>query len=93
MTLPFANRAAAGQALAQRLKRMALSAPLVVLALPRGGARVAAVVEGGPPDIVLNDEAVSLEGGSRAYIEDEAKREVQEIARLREVCEKSEPPM
>ena len=54
---------------------------------------MAALVEGEPPDIALNDEAVSLEGVSRAYIEDEAKREVQEIARLREVCEKSERPM
>lgn len=50
------------------------------------------MVEGGPPDIVLSDETVSLEGVSRAYIEAEAKREVQEIARLREVGEKSEPP-
>ena len=51
------------------------------------------MVEGEPSDIVLNDEAVSLEGVSRAYIEAEAKCEVREIARLREVCEKSEPPM
>ena len=114
MTPLFANRAAAGQALAQQLKRMALSAPLVVLALPRGGVpvaaeiarvlqaplelllvrkigapwqpeyAVAAVVEGEPPDIVLNDEAVALEGVSRAYIDAEAKREVQEIARRRD---------
>ena len=76
-----------------------LQAPLELLLVHKIGApwqpeyAVAAVVEGGPPDIVLNDEAVSLEGVSRAYIEAEAKREVQEIARLREVCEKSEPPM
>ena len=57
------------------------------------------MVEGEPSDIVLNDEAVSLEGVSRAYIEAEAKCEVRsakcevrEIARLREVGEKSEPP-
>ena len=34
---------------------------------------MAALVEGEPPDIVLNDEAVSLEGVSRAYIEAEAE--------------------
>lgn len=39
--LPYANRQAAGIALAQALRRRALEGPLIVLGLPRGGVPVA----------------------------------------------------
>ncbi len=39
--LPYANRQAAGIALAQALRRRGLEGPLIVLALPRGGVPVA----------------------------------------------------
>ena len=41
---PFADRAAAGQALAERLASMRLAPPVVVLALPRGGVPIGAEV-------------------------------------------------
>ncbi len=44
MNPPFADRSAAGQALAERLLALQLRAPIVVLALPRGGVPVAAPV-------------------------------------------------
>lgn len=44
MTKPFADRRSAGLALAQRLQRLALPEPRVVLALPRGGVPVGAEV-------------------------------------------------
>ena len=44
MNPPFADRGAAGQALAERLLALQLRAPIVVLALPRGGVPVAAPV-------------------------------------------------
>ena len=52
----FENRAQAGRALARRLQAMALTPPLVVLALPRGGVPVAAEVAralGAPLDLLL----------------------------------------
>ena len=86
---PFADRRAAGRALAQVLAKKNLVAP-VVLALPRGGVPVAAeiasalgapldivlvrkigvpfqpelaaaaVVDGGDPEVVTNDDVISL---------------------------------
>lgn len=56
MNLPFADRRAAGRALAQRLLESKLRAPIVVLALPRGGVPVAAEVAralGAALDLVL----------------------------------------
>ena len=44
MSTRFADRAAAGRALGQRLLALHLPPPLVVLALPRGGVPVAAAV-------------------------------------------------
>jgi putative phosphoribosyl transferase len=113
MNKSFTNRAEAGRALAQRLAGMALAAPIVVLALPRGGVpigaevarvlkapldlllvrkigapwqrelAVAAVVDGQPPDIVLDDETMAMTGVDRAYVEAEAKSELREIERRR----------
>jgi putative phosphoribosyl transferase len=44
MSRPFADRAEAARALAQRLAAMHLAPPIVVLALPRGGVPIAAEV-------------------------------------------------
>jgi putative phosphoribosyl transferase len=116
MTIPerFADRRAAGRALAQALAKKDLAAP-VVLALPRGGVAVAAeiaralkapldivlvrkigvpfqpelaaaaVVDGGEPEIVTNEDVVKLAGVTSDYIEAEVKRELEEIERRRKV--------
>ena len=111
MSAAFADRASAGRALAQRLLRLALPAPIVVLALPRGGVpigaevaralaapldlllvrkigapwqrelAVAAVVDGQPPDVVLDDETMAATGVDRAYVDAEVAQELQEIER------------
>ena len=108
----FANRQAAGRALAKVLASKSL-VDQVVLALPRGGVAVAveiaqalkapldivlvrkigvpwqpelaaaAVVDGGEPEIVTNDEVVELAGVDRSYIDAAAKRELEEIERRR----------
>jgi len=113
MKKSFTNRTEAGRALAQQLAGMSLPAPIVVLALPRGGVpigaevarvlkapldlllvrkigapwqrelAVAAVVDGQPPDIVLDDETMAMTGVDRAYVEAEAKNELREIERRR----------
>ena len=44
MKTPFANRAEAGRLLAERLVALKLPTPRVVLALPRGGVPIAAIV-------------------------------------------------
>jgi len=44
MSAPFLNREEAGRALAARLLKMHFSQPVVVLALPRGGVPIAAIV-------------------------------------------------
>ena len=94
----FANRQAAGCALAGELTKRHLAGP-VVLALPRGGVPVAveiakalqapldlvlvrkigvpfqpelaaaAVVDGGEPEIVINEDVVGLAGLDRDYID------------------------
>jgi putative phosphoribosyl transferase len=109
----FANRRAAGRALAAELTKRRLIDP-VVLALPRGGVPVAvevasalkapldlvlvrkigvpfqrelaaaAVVDGGEPEIVVNEDVIGLAGLDRGYIEQEAKRELAEIERRRQ---------
>jgi putative phosphoribosyl transferase len=109
----FANRQAAGRALASVLKARHLVDP-VVLALPRGGVPVAvevakalkapldlvlvrkigvpfqpelaaaAVVDGGQPEIVFNEDVISLAGVERDYIDRQAKRELAEIDRRRQ---------
>ncbi|MBK6863966.1 MAG: phosphoribosyltransferase [Ideonella sp.] len=114
MKLPFADRATAARALAQRLAQMRLTPPVVVLALPRGGVpigaeiaralgaeldlvlvrklglpwqpelAVAALVDGDPPELVVDDEVQQMYGVARADIESQARRELAEIARRRE---------
>ena len=111
---PFADRRAAGRALAQVLVKKKLVAP-VVLALPRGGVPVAveiasalkapldivlvrkigvpfqpelaaaAVVDGGDPELVTNDDVIQIAGVSSADLETGVKRELEEIERRRSV--------
>ncbi|MEP7296441.1 MAG: phosphoribosyltransferase family protein [Burkholderiales bacterium] len=111
----FVDRADAGHRLAQRLMAMRWRAPVVVLALPRGGVPVAtevasalgaaldlllvrkigapwnpelalaALVDGDPPEIVLNDELSDLAGADRSHIEAEALRARSELERRRSV--------
>ena len=123
MSRAFADRTAAGQALAERLGQMGLSGPIVVLALPRGGVpigaavalalkapldlllvrkigapwqpelAVAAVVDGQPPDIVVDEETMALSGVDRAYIEAKAQHELEEIERRRRVYLRGRVPL
>jgi putative phosphoribosyl transferase len=111
----FADRAAAGRLLGQRLRSLHLRPPLIVLALPRGGVPVgaavaqalqapldlllvrkigapwqrelalAAVVEGDPPDIVIDEDVRRGMGGHAEYIEAQAQVQLREIARQRQV--------
>jgi putative phosphoribosyl transferase len=111
---PFADRRAAGRALAQVLAKKNLAAP-VVLALPRGGVPVAAeiasalgapldivlvrkigvpfqpelaaaaVVDGGDPEMVTNDDVIHLAGVSSSDLAAGLKRELEEIDRRRSV--------
>lgn len=122
MAQRFVDRTQAGRALGARLATLALPAPLLVLALPRGGVPVAAevaralhapldlllvrkigtpwqpelalaaVVEGEPPQIVVDDEVQRLGGGDAAYIERQAQLELREIARRRQAWLQGRPP-
>ncbi len=113
MSQVFADRTEAGHALALRLVAMALPPPVVVLALPRGGVpvaavvaralnapldlllvrkigapwqpelAVAAVVDGQPPDIVVDESTSRYSGVDDAYIQRRAKEELREIERRR----------
>jgi putative phosphoribosyl transferase len=110
----FANRKAAGRALARVLEGRHLIDP-VVLALPRGGVPVAmevaralgapldhvlvrkisvpfqpelaaaAVVDGGEPEIVVNDDVVGMARMSLDQLERAAQRQLAEIERRRQV--------
>jgi putative phosphoribosyl transferase len=123
MTRAFTDRTEAGRALAQRLVRMSLAAPIVVLALPRGGVpigaevaralkapldlllvrkigapwqrelAVAAVVDGQPPDIVVDDETAALAGVDQDWIEAEANIELKEIERRRGIYLRGRAPV
>jgi putative phosphoribosyl transferase len=109
---PFADRRAAGRALAQALGPKNLADP-VVLALPRGGVpvaveiasalkapldivlvrkigvpfqrelAVAAVVDGGEPEVVINEDVAKLAGITSEYIDAQVKLELEEIDRRR----------
>jgi putative phosphoribosyl transferase len=109
---PFADRHAAGRALAQVLAKKKLLAP-VVLALPRGGVPVAAeiasaleapldivlvrkigvpfqqelaaaaVVDGGDPEVVTNQDVIQLADVSPTDLAAGVKRELEEIERRR----------
>ena len=114
MSTRFADRAAAGRLLGQRLHALGLQPPLIVLALPRGGVPVgaevaqalqapldlllvrkigapwqpelalAAVVEGDPPDIVVDASVQRGLGTHTEYIEAQATLQLREIARQRQ---------
>jgi putative phosphoribosyl transferase len=94
----FADRTAAGQALAAALRERALTPPIIVLALPRGGVplgaivaralhapldvllvrkigapgrpelAVAAVVDGTPPEVVVDQATAAHAGADAAWI-------------------------
>lgn len=123
MTALFADRVAAGRALAEALSKRRWKGPVVVLALPRGGVpvaaeiaralnapldlllvrkigspwqpelAVAAVVDGTPPDIVVDEETALLAGVDRDYIEARARAEQSEIARRRHLYLKDRGPV
>jgi putative phosphoribosyl transferase len=120
MSKTFADRRAAGQALARVLAARRLTDP-VVLALPRGGVPVAAeiarvldapldlvfvrkiglrhqpelaaaaVVDGGNPEIVRNEDVIRLSGITQGYLDRKARRELAEIERRREVYLRDRP--
>ncbi len=109
----FKDRAEAGRLLADALVRLRLPPPVVVLALPRGGVPIgaliaralgapldlvlvrkigvpfqrelalAAVVDGDPPDLVIDDEVQRDCGVGRDYIDAEMPKELREIERRR----------
>lgn len=109
----FRNRLDAGEALARRLLQEDLPAPRVVLALPRGGVpigavlarrlgaaldlllvrkigapwqpelAVAAVVDAGTPELVVDDELALRAGADAGYIERRRDQEWGEILRRR----------
>jgi putative phosphoribosyl transferase len=68
----------------------ALKAPLDLVLVRKIGVpfqpelAAAAVVDGGQPEIVINDDVVSLAGLDRPYIDQEAKRQLAEIERRRQ---------
>lgn len=123
MNLPFADRRAAGRALAQRLVGLRLRAPVVVLALPRGGVPVAAevarslgatldlvlvrkigapwqpefavgaVAEGEPAQIVIDPAVQAMTGVDSAYIDEQARVGLREIARRRHTYLRGRPPV
>jgi putative phosphoribosyl transferase len=110
--LPFRNREEAARALAERLADE--RGPCVVLALPRGGVpigaviaralhapldlllvrkigapwqrelAVAALVDVGRPELVIDEGIAEATGASRSYIDEQARAEWQEIQRRRE---------
>ncbi|MBD0274222.1 MAG: phosphoribosyltransferase [Acetobacteraceae bacterium] len=118
----FHDRAEAGRRLAERLRHLKGTDP-VVLAVPRGGVPVGlpiaealdapldlllarkigapeqpelalgAVVEGDPPQTVLNDRIVRALGVSQAEITQEAERQLGEIARRRRLWLRGRPPV
>ncbi|TMH03351.1 MAG: phosphoribosyltransferase [Betaproteobacteria bacterium] len=74
-----------------------LRAPLDLLLVRKIGApwqpelAVAAVVEGDPPEIVIDAETMQYGGVSRDYIEAEAAQQLQEIARRRALYLRGRP--
>jgi len=123
MRAVFADRDAAGRALAERLADEHLPGPVVVLALPRGGVpvavhvarrlnarldlllvrkigapwqselAVAAVVDGGQPEVVIDEETSAATGASRAYIDEQAGVEWREIERRRALYLRGRTPI
>lgn len=113
MTARFAHRTEAGQLLAERLRLLLLPPPLVVMALPRGGVpvaaviaqalaapldllmvrkigmpwqpelAVAAVVDGEPPELVIDEPLRQGAGVQMDYIEFQQTKALHELARRR----------
>jgi len=77
----------------------ALHAPLDLLLVRKIGApwqrelAVAAVVDGDPPDIVVDELTSRLSGVDEAYIQREAGRELREIERRRDVYLRGRAPL
>ena len=77
----------------------ALGAPLDLLLVRKIGApwqpelAVAAVVDGDPPDIVVDEETSRLTGVDRKYIDEQAAHEIREIERRREVYLRGRTPV
>ena len=69
----------------------ALEAPLDIVLVRKIGVpfqpelAVAAVVDGGEPEVVINQDVARLADVTRAYIDAQARRELKEIARRRDV--------
>lgn len=123
MTGRFLDRQEAGRALARRLSTLNLPAPVVVLALPRGGVPVAAevakvlgapldlilvrkigapwehelaiaaVVDVGQPEIVVDEQTRAYGGVEMSSIEAQASKEWREIERRRDVYRRGRPPV
>jgi putative phosphoribosyl transferase len=123
MRLPFADRREAAQALAARLLQLRPPAPVVVLALPRGGVPIGAVVaralkapldlilvrkigapwqselalaavaEGDPPEIVVDEEVWREADVGRDWIEQQAAVQMQEIAHRRQLYLRGRAPV
>ena len=119
----FVDRTEAGQALARRLVSRAWAAPVVVLALPRGGVpvaaevaralgapldlllvrkigvpwnpelAVAALVDGDPPELVIDEAMRRLTGVSREDIEMAATLARTEIERRRQLYVGARAPL
>jgi putative phosphoribosyl transferase len=76
-----------------------LGAPLDLLLVRKIGApwqpelAVAAVVDGGHPEIVVDDDTSSLAGVDRAYIDAQARRELVEIERRRRMYMQGREPL
>lgn len=77
----------------------ALHAPLDLLLVRKIGApahrelAVAAVAEGPEGEVVVDQETLAMTGATQAYIDREAKVELQEIARRRRVYLENRPPL
>ncbi len=77
----------------------ALGAPLDLLLVRKIGApwqpelAVAAVVDGDPPDIVVDETTSRLTGVDRKYIDEQAAQEMREIERRREVYLRGRTPV
>ncbi len=78
---------------------LALNAPLDLLLVRKIGApwqpelALAAVVDGQPPDIVVDDEMVALAGVDRDYIDAQARLQMHEIERRRRVYLQGRAPV
>ena len=77
----------------------ALHAPLDLLMVRKIGATgqpelaVAAVVDGDPPEIVIDEESLRLSGADRDYVDAEAARELKEIERRRALYLRGRAPV